>query len=461
MILTKYACILTIGNKRYLFNTFNSALLELDDMSYAKITQVHSSNPELIFTAEEKVLLSSEGFLVEECEERYRELSVKMNYHSSKYRPASKLKIDVGITDRCNFACPYCFEKGNKNTGKFPFNKFTHAELLSEVRKYILEHQKVGTTEIEIVWYGGEPSLEFDFICLANNILLRDASEYGLRYGNIIVTNGYNVSAEHVEHLKTQNVKYIQITLDGLKDTHNSRRNTIPRTDSFETILSNVDLLLKNKIEVVIRINVDSSNCDEARKLLDFLSTRFGKDVIGRLLFISFGRVFGSKTSLDHIAYEEIYHDLYLHASHLGFIEPEFEANEVGAFCNAETMSDSLVIDFLGNKYKCWNDIFDRSLSVGNIFSVNSGMAEDSEVNTELLYMEKLSLDNFNSGRCLSCEFIKYCGGLCPYNRKLVLGGEEDNILSCDLCKKIVKRRIETHVEAYLSTIVEKDTDEA
>ena len=46
--------------------------------------------------------------------------------------------------------------------------------------------------------------------------------------------------------------------------------------------------------------------------------------------------------------------------------------------------------------------------------------------------------------------FIKYCGGLCPYNRKLILNGMDTDIYINDVCKDIVKYRIETFIEGYL-----------
>lgn len=450
MFLSKYACIVTVLGNKYLLNTFNSALIVLDDTTAEKISNTSNVNLEKMFAPEEYSLLISEGFLVDEHEEERRLLSTKMDYHGSKYKPTATLKIDIGITDKCNFACPYCFENGNKNTQNFCPEKYTYSELFSELRTYILNRVNSGVKDVEIVWYGGEPSLEFDFICFANRKILSDSSTHNFRFGNIIITNGYCIDHRYVNVLKEQNVKYVQITIDGLSDTHNSRRNTVPKTDSFGKILTNIDDLLANDIEVVIRINVDTSNAAEICKLLDFLHQRFSKDLIGRLLFVDFGRVFGSKLSMSHNEYESVYRELYLKACSLGFIEPGFEVSPVGAFCDAETQNDNLVIDFMGNKYKCWNDIFNPLLTVGNVYSDSANLNADRAQEIEALYLERLSLDSTNGGKCLDCEFIKYCGGLCPYNRKLILNGMDTDIYINDVCKDIVKYRIETFIEGYL-----------
>lgn len=448
MFLSKYSSLVTIENKHYFLNTYNSALIELDDAVFERI-KAAKTDGKIKFSAEELDLLASEGFLVDENEELQRELLVKFKYHRSKYVNGSKLKIDIGITDRCNFACPYCFENGHKNTGRFGVGKFTYTELYGELRNYILTHINSDTKDVEIVWYGGEPSLEYDFICFTNEKLIADAASRGFQYSNIIITNGYELDVSHIEKLKNQHIKYIQITLDGLQKTHDSRRNTFPKTNAFETIVNNIELLLESSLEVVIRINIDALNCHEIDELLDFLAGRFDKKRIEGLLFVSFGRVFGSVNSLTFIEYEEIYHQLYLKAAKLGFISPNFDNSEVSAFCGAETMNNSLVVDFKGNIYKCWNDIFDESSSVGNIIGLTATNARNKA--TELLYMEHLSLDNVNAGKCLSCEYIKYCGGLCPYNRKMLMEEKEKNIYENQVCKDIVRRRLETHIEAYLN----------
>ena len=454
MIISKYTCIVPIGNTQYFLNTFNSALIELDGETFQKITAVMGGEDvDEVFSAQEKGLLCSEGFLIEPEEDLRRILAVKMGYHFSKYKSTTVLKIDIGVTDKCNFVCPYCFENGNKNSDNFPMGKYTQTEFFSEIRSYISDCAKSGTKEVQVVWYGGEPSLELEFICFANKKLLQDSLKYGFKYSNIIITNGYALEEKFIKVLETQNVSYVQITLDGLKDTHNSRRNTLPKADSFNAILKNIDLLIAKSMEVVIRINIDSTNYTEIPQLLFFLHSRFGSDVVGRLLFVSFGRVFGSVSSLGHFDYESVYHDVYTTAAKLGLISPNFEETEVGAFCGAETSNSDIVVDFKGNIYKCWNDIFDEPLSVGNIYHDKGVDNIDKKTRTEMFYLEELSLDNINGGECLTCEFIKYCGGLCPYNRKLIVEGKEENIFHTQKCKDIVRKRISTHIEAYLCNL--------
>ena len=449
MFISKYSCCIDFCGRHYLFNTFNSALIELDDSSRKRVLSARESGADIEFCDDEKRLLEAEGFLVDTKEEENRMLSISMGYHVSKYQPQEVLKIDIGVTDRCNFTCPYCFENGQKNTDKFPTDSFTYAELFSELREYINSHVTDITREIELVWYGGEPSLEMEFVCFVNKRIMGDANLKKIHFSNIIITNGYEIDDDFMDNLKDQNVKFVQVTLDGLEKTHNERRNTFPATNSFETIVNNIEKLVERNIEVVVRINIDQDNKDEIEPLLEHLHKRFENRFIGTFLFVTFGRVFGSEKSLSHIEYEDVFRKAFLKAVSLGLVEASLEESPVGAYCGAETINGDIVIDFKGNIYKCWNDIFNRSLSVGNFMNNDTAGYTEEELDTELYFMEKLSLDAVNNGDCLKCEYIKFCGGLCPYNRKMILEGKEENLYENKLCKEIVKRRIETFVEAF------------
>lgn len=56
----------------------------------------------------------------------------------------------------------------------------------------------------------------------------------------------------------------MQITLDGLKDTHNRIKTTHNCDDVFGKVMDNVDLLLKNTdIHLIFRVNLTKRNAHE------------------------------------------------------------------------------------------------------------------------------------------------------------------------------------------------------
>lgn len=69
-------------------------------------------------------------------------------------------------------------------------------------------------------------------------------------------------------------IHYIQVTLDGSKQAHDSRRILHNHQPTFEHILDNIrecaDIL-----NISIRINVDKTNINEATEIFDWLE-RYG-----------------------------------------------------------------------------------------------------------------------------------------------------------------------------------------
>jgi len=128
------------------------------------------------------------------------------------------LKIDIAVTDKCNFKCVYCFENFTGNKVVRYITQEIKNIFISNFKKYLfymIKHE--GAESLEVVWYGGEPSLDWDFIFQVNHDLMDFANGFGIRYENIIITNGFLMDDKIAKKLSVQHVKYIQVTLDGPK----------------------------------------------------------------------------------------------------------------------------------------------------------------------------------------------------------------------------------------------------
>ena len=97
-------------------------------------------------------------------------------------------------------------------------------------------------------------------------------------YEAFIITNGYLMNSEVVQAFKRYKVKGVQITIDGLEETHNQRRPHCTNKDSFQVIIKNLTTLFEEypEVRVSLRVNVDKSNEDEYHELYHFLKDRFG-----------------------------------------------------------------------------------------------------------------------------------------------------------------------------------------
>ena len=446
MKFSRYQINTNINNRYILFNTYNSAIIELDKQTYNKYKLAKKTNNYSLFTTQELEILMSEKFIVSADEETDKEREITDTYFKSKISNGSSVKIDIGITNKCNFHCSYCFENGNRDTYQNKMDETKFKNLFLQLKEYVNTCLDTGIKNVKIVWYGGEPSLEFERIIEINKYFSDYSKKRNFTYSNIIITNGFSISKNFLSQLKKQNIQYIQITLDGLKDYHNARRNIDNKTDSFSIILKNIKKLIESKTEVVIRINIDKNNSLNILKLIDFLYEYFDHDSIGKYLFIALGRVFGSLSSYTHEEYADIYSNIFKKANKLGFIKEFIDCGVVTAFCTAETNNLNVIMDYDGNIYKCWNDIFNKKNIIGNVYSKNK-----PESPIQKIYMDDLSLENVNNGNWLKCEMIKFCGGLCPYTRLLIKKGVEDNIYTNNACKKIAKKHLIANLKGYLS----------
>lgn len=84
-----------------------------------------------------------------------------------------------------------------------------------------------------------------------------------------MITNGYLLNEEYAVRLKKMKLDAIQITLDGEKEVHDSRRVLKDgKTGSFEKILQGVKNAINVGLNVTIRVNIDKVNYP---KMDDFL----------------------------------------------------------------------------------------------------------------------------------------------------------------------------------------------
>ncbi|MGC9218758.1 MAG: radical SAM protein [Athalassotoga sp.] len=447
MKLTNYYALLNINRKYYLLNTLNSALIELDSENYEKIKHLSvNENDITIFNNNELEILKNNGFLIEEDYDEF--LYIRNRYLTSKYKVGNRLKIDIAITNKCNFSCEYCYERNSNKQADEHIDREQFISLLKKYINYMLKNYSIKL--LQVVWLGGEPLLEFSLISQINQELMNLASDYKISYSNILVTNGYLINETIVKKLSNQNVKYIQITLDGNENFHNKKRTLINGGNTYSKILNGISNLLAAGIKVIIRINVDKSNKDNIPYLIDELYKKYENYVLSKTLFISIARIFGYEKSISISEYEPIYNTLWIKSTHYGFIEPILESTKEWTFCNAERdVIDSPVIDIFGKVYKCWNDVF---INNANYTTLEKLCEEEIPKNKERFrYVEQVSLLNVNNGNCLLCNYFPYCMGLCPDLRIRILNGKEENIYTGNKCKLIVENHIKNEIKAILS----------
>ena len=173
------------------------------------------------------------------------------------------------ITYNCNFRCPYCFENSISGNGNAWSKKVFTPEMADKAYEAMLKietrrelHNK------QILLYGGEPLLKENKDIVS--YIVQKGHKLGYQFRAI--TNGYDLD-EYIDLLSPELINTIQITLDGYKKYHNSRRKHISDINTFDKIIKNIGLALSQHVNVTVRINTEENNFEDLAKLCNLFNS--------------------------------------------------------------------------------------------------------------------------------------------------------------------------------------------
>lgn len=329
------------------------------------------------------------GFLVEDDVDEYADFIMRY----SKFREMNEYqRFVIAPTMNCNFKCTYCFEeKKNKST--------MTPELLENVAEFILQ-KTCNAKEVDVIWYGGEPLCAKEQIITLTDRLLRNSEKYSFVY----ITNGYEMDNDFVKYMKEHNLKYVQITLDGDKHTHDKRRIKLNGEGTFDKVSENIKKYA-DQIKIVMRVNIDKASGINIPCLLDWVETEGLKNkvdvVLAPIIDIS-DQEYKTTYSPEEFATIEI--EFYRETLRRGYQMFDLPETKFG-FCEALSKNNYL-IDADGNFFMCWEELGIHEKTVGSIVQ---GIDSENE-----LYRFYTGTKDFGAEKCRTCNVLPLCLGGCP-----------------------------------------------
>lgn len=407
-----------------LYNSLSNALIKLEEPLYQELLKI-KNRPESLVDDDLRQKLQTNKILVKSNRLEFYKFHLLKN---SKRFNRKLLSLTIAPTSDCNFRCPYCFEKG-----AIPCYMTDDTE--QELIQFIRMHKEAEF--LDITWYGGEPLLAYDRI----KSITSQLETLSLRFVSRIVTNGYNLNETIIKELPGLHFESIHITLDGLKERHNSRRPHYKQADSFEQIVHNIELIssLTPQMKVIIRVNIDKENKEEYHRIYAYLKDRFPesiRNIYPGFVKKTYGRCDASeKNLLSNEEQTDFLIDQYqLHKimDHTHFF-PHSHYSE----CIARCINGYLVAPD-GYLYKCWTDLGNQKEAVGHL----SG----KEMNVDNLAKYMMGGDPFCDAKCQKCYFLPVCGGGCPHQKlKNIFGETKTNV--CHISKSQIEKFIELYYE--------------
>ena len=213
--------------------------------------------------------LKDNGFLINDNEDELTTAnSQKLDVQFDKL-----LHLIIMPTEQCNFRCQYCYE--DFKLGKM--SKEKQDAILLFLQKNIKNY-----TAVSLDWFGGEPLLAIDAIKYISEKAMKICKIAKKTFVSRITTNGYYLDLKTFEMLSNYNLVDLQVTIDGLKNTHDSQRVLINGEPTFDRIISNLLEIKKYArtkfCKIYVRTNVTWDIFQNFSELIDYYYKLFGED---------------------------------------------------------------------------------------------------------------------------------------------------------------------------------------
>ncbi|MBD5267293.1 MAG: radical SAM/SPASM domain protein, ACGX system [Bacteroides sp.] len=309
------------------------------------------------------------------------------------------------ITDSCDQRCEHCyiFSEGHPRLIEISIEKAVEV-----LRQCVDMCGKINRLPYFYIT-GGDPILHRDFWTILSML-----EERHIPF--TILGNPFHVTDESCRRLKSMGCEKYQLSIDGMRETH----DMIRRKGSFDTTIEKIDVLKRNGIRVAVMTTVSGTNISEIPDIIDLVvekkvdvfafgrycptsdekSTRITPDEYRAFLDTVWQKFEQYKDSATIFNLKDHLWTLYLYEKGLFKIPEDSDPDAIYDGCHCGDCHFTIQPD--GNVMACRR--FDSV--VGNMFSRQL---------YELWTGEEMSAyrryDRFE--KCAKCELLRFCRG-CP-----------------------------------------------
>lgn len=385
------------------YNWLNGEYVTLQDKSHPfyillvkkeqnfKLSAFDNHTEDLNWLIENRFIIHSFNEIQEIYKENIKELNSGSKLHM--------VLLPAGT--KCNFACRYCYQR---HDGK-AMDNFEKNSIVNFLKNSHL-------AEMQIDFFGGEPLLNYEWICDFSKDIRKHTEKNGIKYKASITTNGYLLKKGIFETLITEcGITTFQITLDGLADTHDSMRVLTNNNATFDKIFENICATAESRynFSLIVRINFNENfNIDNFIEYIK-LSRIYGDD---RFFFLFRPIASGWNCSTNDVhcktGHEELKKIFYQKATRNGLQSAELILyGEFGNMSCPSGRENYLIVSPDLTIKKCTVALDNNINTIGRI---NNGQFEKNQ-NWEL-WIDKNMYPKYE---CVSCEVYSLCtGNSCP-----------------------------------------------
>ncbi len=300
----------------------------------------------------------------------------------------------INPTMNCNFKCWYCYETHIKDS------KMESVELkkVLDFTKAILKKQEI--KNFSISWFGGEPLLYFNKTVMP---ILEEiyplCVKNGINFISDFTTNGLLINQKLLDNCLKFGVNHMQITLDGHRERHNKVSFISKEKGSYDEIIKNIKLCLKNGISISCRLNISRETIDGNIKEIVKDFSELTNDQRHYLNF-SFNQVWQEKEDL----HQEMIELMAFFKDNNFNISYNKNIDSVRDSCYADK-SNHATINYNGEVFKCTARDFNSENKEGIL--LENGIIDWNEK------FDKRMDAKFKNPPCLDCKILPICNGGC------------------------------------------------
>lgn len=179
------------------------------------------------------------------------------------------------VTDACNLGCLYCYYD-QKDRVRKPGQTMS-IEVARKAIDYLV-NRSGNIAEIDLVFFGGEPLLNYGLIESAAAYARQKASELGKKVNFALTTNGTLLSDKVVAYLVEHQIG-VTVSMDGNREAHDRLRRFPDGRPTYEVILPKIRRLLDHAHgkPVVARVTLANNFGDVGEILKDLLNLGFSE----------------------------------------------------------------------------------------------------------------------------------------------------------------------------------------
>lgn len=438
---SKYAFLILHGNEYIIYSSATGAIIKVNDKNYIeRINEIKKEEKNAIstlcFDPEDHFItfLSENGIFVPVERD---EFALQKCIFENSLSQNNILNLTVLTTRQCNLRCVYCYEEH--------IDKFMTADVYASIEKMIeqaLRDRKYSGVQISL--FGGEPFYKFDdvyiFLCNLKNI----CEKYNCTFGAGASTNGVLLTPERFDKLVDIGCNNFQITIDGLKDTHDMLRINRNGNGSWDPIIKNLIYAKSTTkdFQITIRTNFDTEVLSNADLYYQYIKKEFD-DKRFSVYFENIKHLGGENDDSIEVneGMEIIIADIYiaeiLKKYNLQCSVTNDRTLPFGRMCNA-IKHNSWVIDCDGTLHKCTLALDDE---INNVGYINS----DGELSVNVDNLIHWMMPSFDTPQCIECKLLPLC-----YGRSCVNGRAHGEELFC------AHEQLEMEIEEYIKCISSK-----